>query len=299
MMNIINEPAPIIVFVYNRPEHTKKTIDALKENILAQESNLFIFSDGPKTGEEKKVKEVRNYLKEITGFKNIRIIEREENLGLAQSVILGVTDVVSQYGKVIVLEDDIICTQYFLLYMNTALKKYEENKKVYSVSGYSYLKERYKGNIPDTYFLNIISSWSWGTWADRWEWFEASAKGYQRLRWDFFLRRKFNYDNTCNYYTMIIRQMMQKKQKNGKKIDSWAIRWYWTCFKNNGVNLYPRDSFVENIGFDGSGVHCGKKTTNISLNSKDLFKTSFEFSELIEEKRWIRSRVKKSLKERD
>lgn len=290
--------APIVLFVYNRLEHVRKTIDALKENQLAQESNLFIFSDGPKPGQEEKVQAVRNYLKEITGFHSVSVIERDKNLGLANSVIAGVTDIVNKFGQVIVMEDDIVCSPDFLQYMNDSLEKYKCAQRVFSITGFSHLTDENSEGIPDTYFLKMPSSWSWATWKDRWSYFDSQATGYRKLMWNRKMREEFNCDNSYDYYSMLMRQMKKEppihiplltKQKH---IDSWAIRWYWSFFKQGGLTLFPRDSFVKNIGFDGSGVHCG---TNEDISNRTItgkLSDDFVYEVIIEEQKWIRDRVK-------
>ena len=143
---------PIILFVYNRPEHTRQTVEYLSKNKLAESSKLFIFSDGPKNDKDKqKVFEVRKYLKRIKGFKEIRIIEREKNLGLANSVISGVSQIFQSFEKVIVLEDDIISSPSFLKFMNDALDFYKADEKIFSVSGYPYPVK-----ISDSYSKDIF-----------------------------------------------------------------------------------------------------------------------------------------------
>lgn len=297
----VNNLAPIVLFVYNRLEHTRKTIDALKRNKLAEESDLFIFSDGPKPGQEEKVHMVREYLKEVTGFHNVSVIERGRNWGLANSVIAGVTDIVNRYGKIIVLEDDIVCAPSFLQYMNDSLEKYQLFSKVFSIAGYSYLQEREKEDIPDTYFLKITCSWSWATWKDRWEYFDAQASGYRRLTWDCKMRKEFNYGNTYDYYSMLMAQMKKKPLVSipflarKKHLDSWAVRWYWSVFKQGGLTLYPRVSFVKNIGFDGSGTHCGTSDGMSGRLIMEMLDEDFKYEEIIEEKKWISDRVKSSL----
>jgi GT2 family glycosyltransferase len=162
--------APIILFVYNRSEHTRQTVEYFSKNSLAESSKLFIFSDGPKNEKDKqKVSEVRKYLKSIQSFSEIKIVEREKNLGLANSVISGVNQIFKSYDKAIVLEDDIISSPSFLSFMNDALDFYKEDKRIFSVSGYPYPVK-----IPDSYSKDVFiahraSSWGWGTWKDRWE----------------------------------------------------------------------------------------------------------------------------------
>lgn len=291
--------APIVLFVYNRINHTKKTIEALQNNLLAKESDLFIFADGAREGDEKNVQEVREYIQNITGFKVVRIKEREENWGLAQSIIAGTTEIINEYGKIIVLEDDIICAPDFLKYMNGALDKYQTESKVFEVTGYSHLNEKEKDRVQDTYFAQMPSSWSWGTWQDRWECLDEYATGYERLIWDFRLRKRFNYDNAYDYYTMLMRQMNRRPHFStkflGKKqrIDSWAVRWYWSIFKQGGLTLYPKDSLIKNIGFDGSGTNCG---ICMKEDKVGCFNEQMKYEEQIEEKKWVREKIKRSLK---
>ncbi len=238
--------APIVLFVYNRPWHTKQTVEALQKNELASNSELFIYSDAPKNEQaSEKVKEVRQYIKTIEGFKKITIIEREKNWGLANSIIDGVTQIVNEYGTIIVLEDDLVTSQNFLNYMNESLKKYKDAQNVYSITGYSFSNNI--NTIDSTYFLKLTSSWSWGTWKDKWKDFSHDTSIFTPCLEDQY---RFNYDDSYNYTGMI-------KQQLGNKIDSWAIYWYASTFMKNALTLYPSKSLVENIGFDGSGVHCG------------------------------------------
>src|ERR1700744_4097424 len=163
--------APIALFVYNRPEHTRRTISYLQKNLLAEESRLFIFSDGPKTDADKsKVEEVRQMAKEVTGFKSLKIIERKENLGLANSIISGVTKLVNEYDKVIVFEDDLISSPYTLQYFNEALTHYAKEEKVMHIGAYMYALPDKK--LPQTFFYRAATSWGWATWARAWKNFE-------------------------------------------------------------------------------------------------------------------------------
>ena len=148
---------PIILFVYNRPWHTRQTVKALQKNELAGRSDLFIFSDGPKDEQtEKAVQKVREYIHTIDGFQTVTIREREENWGLANSIIDGVTQIVNEYGRVIVLEDDLMTSPFFLRYMNDALNLYECEEKVISIHGYIYpLSEK----LPSTFFLRGTDYW--------------------------------------------------------------------------------------------------------------------------------------------
>lgn len=282
--------APIILFVYNRLEHTKKTIEALKKNHLAEESELFIYSDGPKRDDDIiKVKAVRNYIHQVEGFKQINIREREKNYGLAQSVVLGVNEVISQYGKVIVLEDDLITDNNFLTYMNYGLNKYQKDSQVYIITGYSYLKKGLENG--ETYFLKISTSWSWGTWKDRWQKYDAACEGWTVLKRDRRLRRKFDYDYSYPYYDLL------KSQMTDEKINSWAIKWYWTIFKNEGLTLYPPISLVNNEGFDGSGEHGAKAKMkkNMSDLSVNDIQREWKFDTDVLEQRKMRKKVAKAI----
>lgn len=251
---------PIVLFVYNRPWHTQQTVEALQKNELARESELFIYSDAPKNNNATtKVNEVRDYIKTIDGFKKITIIERDKNWGLANSVIDGVTKIVNEYGKIIVLEDDLVTSPYFLKFMNESLKKYKSQSNVYSITGYSFTDEI--KNMDSTYFLSITSSWSWATWADKWSQFERNHEKLKQFIKNNSKHKKFNFDNSYDFISMAKDNLISKN-------DSWAIHWYCCVFQKNGLTLYPNKTMVRNIGFDGSGVHCGNSQNDtLHVNS--------------------------------
>lgn len=244
----MQNPAPIALFVYNRPEHTRRTLKYLQDNLLAADSRLFIFSDAAAHGaDEEKVNQVRTLAKQTNGFKSVRLIEREENMGLAQSIIQGVTQLVNEYGKVIVFEDDLLSSPHALTYFNEALQRYEKAEKVMQVAGYMFpLSDR--DTLPETFFLRSISSWGWATWGRAWNHFEADIdKLYTQF--DVEKIQRFTVDGTMKNYW---KQLLDfKKGKN----DSWAIRWHASVFLQAGLVLYPAKSLIENIGHDGSGVH--------------------------------------------
>lgn len=244
--------APIALFVYSRPDHTRRAVEALKRNELAADSELTIFSDGPKSGAQiESVNEVRRYIRGITGFKSVTVVERPQNLGLARSVIDGVTSLVNEHGRVIVLEDDLLTSPYFLTYMNEALEKYKNSEQVMQISGYMFPVEI--GTNKDALFLPFTTSWGWATWRRAWQHFDASAGGYANLKNDRAKRMAFDLEDSYPYFKML------ESQLRGE-IDSWAIRWWLSVFLCNGLVLYPCQSLVENIGFDGSGTHrvkCG------------------------------------------
>lgn len=240
--------APISLFVYNRLSHTEKTIEALKKNTLAAESDLIIFSDGPKENltSQQSVIGLREYLKTITGFRSIRIVERKENFGLAQSIITGVSEIVNKYGRIIVLEDDIVTSRYFLEYMNQGLELYKDDPSVISVHSYVY---PVKGTLPETFFLRGSDCFGWATWKRGWDIFEPDGnKLLSELR-NKKLLKEFDFAGSYPFTKML------KNQIAGNN-NSWAIRWYASAFLKNKLTLYPGESLIYNIGFDGSGENC-------------------------------------------
>ena len=243
--------APIILFVYNRPAHTKQTVESLKNNLLVKESDLFVFSDGPKNNlDEKLVKEVRKYIKGINGFRQINIFEKNENKGLANSIINGVTQVLNEFKKSIVIEDDLVSSPFFVKYMNEALNFYQNENKIFSISGYSYpidIPVKYNNDI---YLLPRASSWGWGTWLNRWEKVDWAIKDYSKFVSNIGMQKIFN-EGGEDLTPML------KKQILGM-IDSWAVRWSYAHFKNNAYCLYPRKSLIRNIGADKSGTHTSR-----------------------------------------
>ncbi|HMM19580.1 MAG TPA: glycosyltransferase [Selenomonadales bacterium] len=253
--------APIVLFVYNRPDHTRRTVEALQQNLLAKDSELYIYSDAPRSGANvESVSQVRNYIRGITGFKRVSIVERSENWGLARSVIDGVATVVRQHGAVIVMEDDLITSPFFLKFMNDALTVYADEPQVMQISGFTY-PARFAGS-DDTLFLPMAMSWGWATWRRAWDLFDEKATGYERLFTDKQLRDRFNISGSYNHTGLM-------KQQMSGEIDSWLIRWHWSVFKNNGLVLFPRQSLVSNIGLDGTGIHCNKLEDTHNYVSRD------------------------------
>lgn len=240
--------APVALFVYNRPWHTRQAVEALRANPLAAETPLYVFSDAHREAAAKQaVEEVRAYIRTITGFHSITIIERNENYGLARAIITGVGQLCEQYGRVIVLEDDLATSRYFLEYMNAALDKYEQEQRVMQIAGYMFPAQM---NInEDAVLLPFTSSWGWGTWQRAWRYFDAEAQGFEQLKANSELRRAFDLGGRYGYFRML------ESQRRGET-DSWAIRWYLSVFLRQGLTLYPRKSLVRNLGFDGSGVNC-------------------------------------------
>lgn len=240
--------SPITLFVYNRFTHTRQTVEALQKNTLARQSNLIIFSDAPKTqANASAVVNVREYIHQIDGFKSVSIVERPKNLGLANSIIDGVTSVVNKHGRVIVLEDDMVTSPFFLQYMNDGLNVYESNEDVASIHGYVYpIKD-----LPETFFLKGADCWGWATWKEKWAMFEPDGvKLLDELK-SRNLTNRFDLNGAYSFTQMLADQIAGKN-------NSWAVRWHASVFLKNKYTLYPGKSLVLNIGNDGSGTHCGE-----------------------------------------
>ncbi|MDO3627496.1 methyltransferase, TIGR04325 family [Mucilaginibacter sp. BT774] len=246
------QTAPIILFVYKRPTHTEKVLTALAENILADASELYIFCDGPKdnapSGDIENIVKTREIIKKKKWCKNVYISESSVNKGLATSVIDGVTEVVNKYGKVIVLEDDIIPSKYFLQFMNDALNIYQHDEKVLSIGAFNFFAT--DSEVGETFFIPIPDCWGWATWKDQWALFEPNPqKLLDKLR-QCSLIEKFNLYGAYNFEKMLIDQIRGN-------ISSWAIRWQAVAYLYNKLTLYPKFSVTKNIGFDSEGTHGG------------------------------------------
>jgi GT2 family glycosyltransferase len=278
--------APIALFVYNRPEHTRRTIKFLQQNLLAEESRLYIFSDAAKDlNNESLVAEVRDVIRTFDGFKHIEIIERQRNLGLANSIIDGVSRLVKDYGKVIVFEDDLISSMYTLTYFNDALNRYQNEDKVMHIGAYMYpLKEE---NLPETFFYRAATSWGWATWDRAWKHFEPDID-LIISRFDQEKKHQFSIEGTMNFWKQI------QEFKSGKN-NSWAIRWYASIFLRGGLTLNPSNSLINNIGHDGSGIHSGMNDIyHVIINPRPIQ----SFPEKIEEDQLVYHSIKSFLKNR-
>lgn len=248
--------APILLFVYNRPWHTKQTIEALQKNELAADSELFIFADGPKanaTEEQKeKINQVRDYIHKINGFKKITFQEAEQNIGCADSIIQGIASVFARYDKVIVVEDDIVTSKFFLRFINETLDFFENDDLIFSVSGYTFPPKTMK--IPANYQKDIYLSyrhgaWGWGTWKKRWNSVDWEVSDFAEFSDNAELQKTFNRGGSDM-------SRMLKAQMEGK-IDAWDIRFDYSLFKQNKFNIRPIKSLVTNVGLDSSGTHTG------------------------------------------
>ena len=278
--------APIALFVYNRPEHTRRTIKFLQQNLLAEESRLYIFSDAAKNpNNQSLVEEVREIIHSVEGFKHVELIERKNNLGLANSIIDGVSRLVKEYGKVIVFEDDLISSMYTLQYFNDALIRYQDEEKVMHIGAYMYpLKEE---NLPETFFYRAATSWGWATWDRAWKNFEPDID-LIISRFDHEKKHRFSIDGTMNFWKQIL------EFKSGKN-NSWAIRWYASIFLKGGLTLNPSKSLINNIGHDGTGIHSGMNDIyHVIINPQPIQ----SFPEKIEENQLVYHSIKNFLKNR-
>lgn len=243
--------APVVLFVYNRPEHTRQTLESLSQNKFAAESELIVFADGPKenAGEEElaKIEAVRAIVKEKNWCGTVRLVASAKNKGLANSVIDGVTEIVHEYGRVIVLEDDLVSAPYFLEFMNASLEQYADDERVIGVTAYIYPVRR---ALPETFFLRGADCWGWATWKRGWELFEKDGKKLLDEIENKKLAEDFDFGNAYPYTQML------RDQVNGLN-SSWAIRWYASAYLQDKLSLYPGETLIRNIGVDGSGTHSG------------------------------------------
>ena len=273
--------APVVLFVYKRCDHTKRVLESLASNFLAEQTDVFIFSDGAKTvSDQDAVDQVRNLInnqKWKTCFRNVSIFEAETNKGLANSVINGVSDIIQRYGKTIVVEDDLILSKEFLRYMNNALDYYENIPEIWSISGYSFPMKALKRYPHDVFYSYRGCSWGWGTWKNRWDMVDWECKDYNAFIQDPNWIQKFDRGGSD------LSKMLTCQMKG--IIDSWAIRW---CFAQSNAEMYtvyPKVSYVINDGLDGSGTHSG---------ITGIFDTTlFESSEMTMEKLEIDPKITK------
>jgi hypothetical protein len=259
--------APIALFVYNRPEHTSRTVESLRENGLAKDSDLFVFADGAR--EEAAValvKQVGRFVRGIKGFQSVTIIERERNFGLSGSIVSGVTQLCDQYGRAIVVEDDVVTAPDFLPFMNRALDRYADEPGIFSVSSFNYPMTAPESYPYDVFFSYRFPCWGWGTWKDRWEKADWSVGDYPEFMAD--PERQKRFDRGGEDLTWMLTLKME-----GRIDGCWDVVWGYTHSKHDAVAMLPVSSKAYNIGLDGSGAHCARapfRQTALNLgNSSD------------------------------
>ena len=282
--------APIILFTYRRLATLKKVITSLNKNKLSKKTEIYIFSDGYKNLEDKQdVLKVRKYLNTIGKFKKVKLFFRKKNIGLAKNIIQGTTKILSLKKKGIILEDDIIVSVNFLIFMNLCLEKFKEEKKIWHINAWNYNIKNIKSK-EDVFYWRGMHCWGWATWLDKWKHYEKNPKKLLNTFTDKDIK-KFNYDGNYNFWQQVIRNYKLK-------INSWAIFWYATIHKNKGLCVSPRESLTFNIGndnyasntlksYDTNDTYCVKK-----LHKKSSFRFQTELSENIE----IYNQIKRHLK---
>ncbi|MBO5795691.1 MAG: glycosyltransferase family 2 protein [Bacteroides sp.] len=240
--------APILLFVYNRPEHFKQLIASLQANAEAPQSMLFIYTDAARNkADEEQVNKVREVIRHIDGFASIEVIERATNWGLARNIIGGVTEQIRRYGRVIVLEDDLVVAPYFLRFMNDALEAYKDEPQVGHIQACDFTQD---ASLPDTFLIKFTGSWGWATWERAWQHFNPDGQALLNELEGRRLTRRFDFNGNYRFTRMLRRQVQGKN-------NSWAIRWNASLFLKDILSLNVGRSLVQNNGFDGSGTHCG------------------------------------------
>ena len=274
--------APVILFVYNRKNNFLRTYEALKKCTGADHSDLFIFSDGPKDEKTKPiVDDLRKELKQISldsPFHKTTIIESDVNKGLASSIIDGVTKVITEYGRAIVLEDDCLPSEFFLNYMNVALDYFADNKTIGSISGCAEVIDIPKDYTADIYLTRRSCSWGWGTWSDRWAKVDWSLSKGSKIFKSPKLIHQFNEAGT-DRFLRLYRQLKKDTQ-------SWSIRFGAQHILDEWFVVYPRYSYIYNIGDDGLGVHTKQNEIgpqyDLSLAIKDPKMQNIEYDSRIQ-----------------
>lgn len=240
--------APILLFVYKRPAHLQRLIESLQQNAEAAQTPLIIYSDAAKdVADQPAVEEVRNLVRSLKGFGSIEIIERKENWGLARSITDGVTTQLHRYGRVIVLEDDLVVAPYFLRFMNEALELYKDEPRVGHIQACDFTQDP---TLPDTFLIKWTGSWGWATWERAWKHFNPDGAQLLAQLKARKLTRRFDFDGNYRYTRMLRRQV-------AGEINSWAIRWNASLFLADILSLNVGRALVQNMGFDGSGTNCG------------------------------------------
>ena len=261
-----NKYAPIILFTYCRPEHTKQTVEALLKNKEAVESDLFIYSDAPQNKNALEgVKKTREYIKAVSGFKSVSIVERKENWGLAKNLIDGITTVINKFGRAIIVEDDIVTSPYFLRFMNEALERYKNTIEVATIHGYMMPLDN-ADLLPEAFLSSWHGCWGWATWKENWDAFNPDALNlYQTIR-ESGRADYFDLDRSQRFTAMLMYHYYGI-------VNSWAIRWYASNFVLGRLCLHPNKSLVKQLGLDGGpgATHSRRiNTTCFSFSTRPI-----------------------------
>ena len=259
---------PILLFVYNRLNHTKRTVESLLANQNISQHELIVFSDGPKTVvDSSSVNQVRDFIATIKGFKSATVHCSNTNKGLSRSIIDGVTQVLKRFDSCIVIEDDLVLSPHFLSFMRDGLSKYSADSRVASIHGYVYPADSV---LPTNFFMKGADCWGWGTWKRAWNLFEPDGSKLLEQLKKRGLINEFDFGGSYAYSGLLKKQIE-------RKVDSWAIRWHASIFLENMLTLYPGKSLVHNIGNDRSGTNSGQYNIfDVSLQKSPLPVTDIE-----------------------
>ena len=284
--------SPIIIFSYNRKTKLNNLFKSLKKNKEYKYSKVYVYQDFYKQKEnERNIKKVKNtiiFLKKIKE-KNVKVVFRKKNFGLAKNIILGITEIIKIHKRAIILEDDLIVSKFFLNFMNKSLNFYRNKKKIFHINGWSFDLNLQKNLKYDNYFLKLPSSWGWATWADRWKYFEKNPKLIVKS-WSAFKVKKFNFDNNYNFFSQIERNKYNQ-------LNSWAIFWYAVIFERKKLCVYPKHSYVSNTGFDSNASNTKKRTNLFKSRLKEKIKISyFKFDKNLKENNKIVNEIISKMK---
>ena len=254
--------APIAFFVYKRPDHTRRTLEALAANEPASESELFIFSDGARSGQDEEgVRAVREYIRTVNGFKSVSIVEHEKNQGNVKSMLGGITELCDKFGRAIVVEDDVLVSHLFLRFMNDALIHYENNHEVFSICACWPLEP--EPGDDTAFFLDNFAVWGWATWKRAWDFYDYEAAGWEellknkRMAWDFDLQGRYGFT------AMLLSQVQND-------INAWDVQWNWITYREKKLCLFPPHGLASNIGFDDLGEHTTSPESRMIVQNIDL-----------------------------
>jgi hypothetical protein len=239
--------APIAVFAYRRTRHLARVLDALEACPEFEKSPCFVFSDGPKADDEANDVAAVRALVKARMRPNLTLVEAPTNRGLEPSIISGLSTICNEFGRVIAIEDDIVLAPCSLAWFNTALDRYKNEARVWQISGHQFRVPEFAARN-EGLFLPMTTSWGWATWKRAWDRYSPDMSGWERLRTDRKLRRRFDINDSFPYSDMLLRQ----KERGS---ETWDIHWWWRVFSNDGVTLFPPRSLVTNIGFDETATH--------------------------------------------
>jgi hypothetical protein len=242
----IRQWAPIALFIFKRPAHTRRVIESLRGCTGFAESRVFVFADGPRNPEDvPAVEETRAEARRLLGDHAV-FVEREINLGVDNSIIAGVSELCDRYGRVVVVEEDLILSPNFLHFLNAGLTRYESEARLMQVCGYMFDVPELRESR-DAIFLPMVNSWGWATWKRAWSQLDPDATGWRERLRDDRERRRFDLDGNYKYARMLTDHMRQN-------VPAWDIRWYYSVFVQDGLVLFPPRTLVLHE-FDGTGTH--------------------------------------------